>query len=595
MPTMALIAVWFGTVAGLLEVAVLTFQKFVRHGLTHRGAQVVWMAPLAEVIVLLVAGLVLLGIGLAWRRARSLPVIVAAFAFLAMLSLVLLPGWLAWWAATLLAAGVAAQAALISRRYPVGFERLLRRTVAIPVLMTIALALVVNVQLETSERRALAHLTEARPNAANVIVIVWDAVRARSLSLYGNSRPTTPNLERLAEQGVVYDRAIATSPWTLPSHASMFTGLFRHQLDVGWALPFRQGAPTLAEVLDGAGYRTGGFVGNLLYTDAEHGLARGFAHYEDRPVSLGEVLWNSPLLRTLADDENGLTLKGLGPHRYLWHKSAGTINRDFLRWVAQDSARPFFAFLNYFDAHDPYLPPPEFRNRFGNIERPGLAARLGKLARGESVRDPAQHEVDRELQAYESTIAYLDHSLGELAAALERRGLLQNTVMVLTSDHGEEFGEHGGFRHGENLYMTALHVPLVVLAPGRVQGGQRVTAPVSLRDLSASILALIGMEGSRLPGVSWPALVSGTPNPSPTPVLSATSRALYGQNLQHSLVTEQYHYFLDESVEHLYDLSSDPAERTNLSQPDFAPLLTMRAFIDSIRGSTPRGGDGGGR
>ena len=214
-------------------------------------------------------------------------------------------------------------------------------------------------------------------DSPNVLLIVLDTVRADRLSLYGYRRPTSPTLERLAKRGIRFDEARATAPWTLPSHASMFTGRWPHELDVDWYTPLGTKFPTLAEYLGSRGYATAGFVANVHYCSYEFGLDRGFTHYEDyvlepltplRMCCLGDLA-----LKGVA--HVGWTLSSsLGASPFLprkdsafWRilatdpkKDAGSINREFLDWLShrREPARPFFAFLNYFDAHSPYLLPP---------------------------------------------------------------------------------------------------------------------------------------------------------------------------------------------------------------------------------------------
>ena len=222
-------------------------------------------------------------------------------------------------------------------------------------------------------------------DSPNVLLIVLDTVRADHLSLYGYYRPTSPSLERLAERGIRFDEARATSPWTLPSHASLFTGRWPSELGVKWMTPLPDRFPTLAEYLGARGYGTAGFVANNLYCSHDAGLDRGFTHYEDYVLDSGRL---RPLRTALLVDGAGPRLPNsgcgwpgiwrLGPsvhgsnrcvRRLLdtGRKDAGSINRDFLEWLShrREPRRPFFAFLNYFDAHSPYLPPAGTEFRFG--------------------------------------------------------------------------------------------------------------------------------------------------------------------------------------------------------------------------------------
>ena len=211
----------------------------------------------------------------------------------------------------------------------------------------------------------------------NVLLLVMDTVRADRLSLHGYKRDTTPNLVRLARKGVRFDQARSTAPWTLPSHASMFTGRWPHQTGVSEDRPLDATHPTLAEFLSDRGYLTAGFVGNTYFCNSWFGLGRGFAHYEDfydedLVISITETLRCSALGRCLLR----IASLPLGVERR--RKDAAAVNHDFLDWLSeQDKERPFFAFLNFFDAHTPYLLPEGAEPRFGpSVQDPADTALL---------------------------------------------------------------------------------------------------------------------------------------------------------------------------------------------------------------------------
>ncbi len=187
--------------------------------------------------------------------------------------------------------------------------------------------------------------------AANVLLIVLDTVRAQSLSLNGYERETSPQLERLARRGLSFENAISTSPWTLPGHASMFTGRYPHEVSADWSVPLDATFPTLAEVLASNGYATAGFVANVGYCSYEHGLNRGFAYYSDYQFSLGQFILSSSLGRTVASSDRLRRISGY--HELLNRRTAENINNDFLHWLSTRGRQPFFAFLNYYDAHEP--------------------------------------------------------------------------------------------------------------------------------------------------------------------------------------------------------------------------------------------------
>ena len=230
-------------------------------------------------------------------------------------------------------------------------------------------------RLVLAEGQTLAALPRPAKGAPNVLLVVLDTVRADHLGLYGYARPTSPNLDRLATRGVVFDEARSAAPWTLPSHASLFTGRWPHELGVSVKRPLHEDFPTIAGYLSDHGYATAGFVGNTYFCNSWFGLANGFAHYEDYYEANVLV---SPL-EALRCSALGRFLVGLiGPSYNARHgsanflKDAERLNADFLAWQSAHPGRPFFAFLNYVDGHDPYIPRARLR---GPIRPEGRDAR----------------------------------------------------------------------------------------------------------------------------------------------------------------------------------------------------------------------------
>ena len=285
------------------------------------------------------------------------------------------------WAWLLLAAGTAVRTMPRLERIRIDWRRWGRRT--LPALLgsvPVVAGIIVGADWLAVARLAAGPMPPA--GAPDVLLIILDTVRADRLSLYGYGRPTSPVLERLATGGIRFDEARSSAPWTLPSHASFFTGRWPHELGVGWQAPLRSMSPTLAEYLASRGYETAGFVANARYCSYDAGLDRGFAHYEDYPFDLahlrplrtsilGEFAWNAA---TWAGRASGLSrynpvLRWLqAPDR----KDAGAINDEFLGWLGRrgDRRRPYFAFLNYYDAHAPTSRPRGRRSGSGRAPGP---------------------------------------------------------------------------------------------------------------------------------------------------------------------------------------------------------------------------------
>ncbi len=502
-------AIWLGLVVGMLEVALLVAQKSLNHvaliGSLRLNQHYLWMIPLSHLVVFATCGL---GLELLARtRTRVARLIVPrALACLAALAFLLAFRELSPIASIILALGIATQVVRLGRRVGPQFRRLVR--VSLPGLILLLVALIVgrHAQLAWS-----AHEARVRPiptaNSPNVLLLVLDTVRAKSLSLYGYHRPTTPRLEALARMGVKFDNARSTAPWTLPSHASMFTGCWPHELFESAEQKMSSKVPTLAGVLAGKGYATGGFVANTYYCNAGFGLARGFDHYEDFyqvfNASPTEVLRHSGLGRNLialCGDEESIRPGG--------RKDADKINADFLSWLPTTKGRPFFAFLNYFDAHAPYFTPDRADRHFGLRPTTPADQEIIRTWQSRSTAAATEHELELSRDAYDDCIAYLDAALGRLFDELARQGVLENTLVIVTADHGEEIGEHNLLGHGRSLYSEELHVPLIVVRPR--QGSRTdsepgiVAEPVSLRDLPTSVLDLIGTHRgpSPFPGLS---------------------------------------------------------------------------------------------
>ncbi|MCA9971131.1 MAG: sulfatase, partial [Anaerolineales bacterium] len=445
-------------------------------------------------------------------------------------------------------------------------------------------------------RRRLAGLPQlAVRSRPNVLLLVMDTVRAQSMSLHGYGRSTSPNLDRLAASGVRFDRAIASAPWTLPSHATMFTGRWHHELSADWLSPLDTAYPTLAEALRGQGYLTAGFVANVFYASYEHGLNRGFVHYEDYTRTAGEILAGASLGRTLGcwnRNEIGCQLRPtLGYYELLGRKTAARVNQEFLDWhAAQDGSRPFFAFLNYFDAHAPYLPPAPYDGRFSSGITRGNPMHIN-LKDWEWTPDQQQAEQD----AYDSAIAYVDDQIGQLLAELEARGALENTLVLVTSDHGEEFGEHGVMAHSNSLYLPSLYVPLIAAMPGRVPAGLQVPNAFSLRDIPATVLDLLQIDGqSPFPGRSlarfWPDRdpAAAMPEPLISQVTGLSFRPAgypVSKGTMLSVVLNHLHYIRrGDAAEELYDIDADPWETADLAATadGAARLAEFRAALADV-------------
>ncbi len=582
-----LLATWVALAAGLTEVALRAVERQIGR-FAGISQQVVWMAPLVLVVAFAAVALLQATAGRRWPAAAGMRALTLVPVFLGALSVGLLQPWLHWWAVALIALGIGIRAAAFAATREGAVLRVVRRTLPILAAVVLALALVVNGRLLLAERRALAALGPVRAGAPNVLLIIWDTVRAGSVSLYGNPRRTTPTLEALAARGVTFDRAIAPASYTLPTHASLFTGRDPHQLSATWLVPLDDATPTLAEALAARGYRTAGFSANRIYATWEHGLQRGFTHWEDYAVSVGEMVRSASLTRRLAGMDGLRAL--LDRHDEPGRRSAADIRGAFLAWLDRgERGRPFFAFLNIYDAHEPYLPPPPFDTLFGWT--PGTDPRAMRTVRDEALATRYRltaEQTARQRDQYEGAIAYVDADLRVLLAALERRGLLANTVVIVASDHGEAFGEHRTYSHGNDLYQNVTHVPLVIVYPPAVPAGVRIDGFVTLRDVPATVGELAGALdgdwplGGRSLARHWRAAAGAAPSDT---VLAEIDRLPRGgedwyavtRGDVRSVIADPHQLILTGDSVELYDLRADPAQRQDLAQvPD------RRALRDSL-------------
>lgn len=611
-PIILLLATWIGLVAGWFDLALMVVTSRLVHGdfFYRLGEHFVWLIPLGVAVLVLLPGMMLALIARLRRGSVRLGMAVGLLAFVALLDICArLP--LELWAALLLSGGLAVQSARLVGPRRLASLALVRRTIPLVIGVPLAVMLVTLGGRAWSEHRAVTALPSAPHAARNVVLIVWDTVRAANLSLQGYSRQTTPNLERLAGRGARFDLTFATSSWTLPSHASLFTGRWPHELGVDWKSPLRPDVPTLAEYLGDCGYDTAGFVANLDYCSRETGLARGFAHYEDYPIELFDTVarytglghrlevaaW-AGALEKLLDKVSGRSFN-LVPRSKEHAKSGVEVDRAFLDWLSwqQGRRRPFFAFLNYNDAHSPYEVPDRSTPGFGL--RPVTFHDRVTLLRWNALEKASlsEHDVRMATDVYDDCIAYLDRRLGILLDELGRRGVLDDTLVIVTADHGEHLGDHLLFFHGCSLYRQLVNVPLVIVEPRGVPAGRVVAEPVGLCDIPATIVDLLGpVSDAPFPGRSLARFWRGDPEATGAPsepllmetnkpiLLTNEGREPASKGPMKSLVAGGMHYIRSgDGSEELYALRSDPEERFNLAGAPMArkALQRFRATLAS--------------
>lgn len=500
-----LIAACFGLCCGLAEGGIYWILSVVPDWIGWRNdllPQILWIAPMANLLLFLGLSLPVMLLGRAVPSVRPDLFAYAVFGWLASYGPLAASAKLHPLTCVLIALGCTVQLYRFARgRRPVTTVLLGRGLATLSVLLallSLAGAALGGQRTVPAVVRAAA-TQSARPN---VLLITLDTLRADHLSAYGYGRPTTPTIDRLAREGVLFENAFAAASWTLPSHASIMTGRYPHEHRAG-GRPLGGRYPTLAQVLSSRGYATAAFVANTHYVAPRTGLERGFSHFEAYYSSPTDMLRRTFYGRSLLD-----RLPLVGYYDIPGRKRATEVNREFFRWLDDNGTAPFFVFLNYFDVHDPYVPPKGYEARFSshanrgsriNSEMsPGLfmPANAPKLSL-------SPEDIRVEIDGYDASLAYLDAELGSLFTQLGALGVLDNTLIIIASDHGESFGEHGLFGHGNSLYRNLIHVPLIIRFPNRVPAGLRVTRAASLQAIPATVMNLLGLDAeSPFPGSS---------------------------------------------------------------------------------------------
>lgn len=536
-------------------------------------------AGVAEVILGAVLGLATAPVRLLLGRALYQLLAVAAVWTLLAATVAVDPAdtgtWLMPPAAGLVVLGVGH---LVWRRWPRAAW-----TAAVTVVVAAILTPTVVTGLRAGGRSSGPPPVAAAAGAPDVIVIVLDTVRAASMSAYGYHRPTTPTFDELSTEGALYLDATSPSTWSLPSHASLFTGWFpsaarahREHRVLG------RGLPTLAEVFHRNGYETLCFTANPHISDGL-GLTRGFM-WSDRAYLSGLAGRSFTFIYRVLD------LLGVSAS----DKGGGEVAGNFERWVADRDREgpPVFAFLNFLEAHFPYHQVPagflaEFTDRSPHDLRRFSLETFGAQFGRRLTTEEALAAVRPTTDMYDAGVLYSDHLLARVVSALREAGTLDETVLVVLADHGELLGEHHVFGHGQSLHQPDLHVPLFIRYPSRIDGGTRVESPVSTVGVYASVLELAGIEppgplhvGSLLPD-SDTTTAGGRPVIAErfrTPRAPVAAGAPLASNLRYRVYRSgDWKLVEDETgARFLFDLDADPGETNDLAASAPQRLATLQ-------------------
>ncbi|HJZ78407.1 MAG TPA: sulfatase-like hydrolase/transferase [Vicinamibacterales bacterium] len=375
----------------------------------------------------------------------------------------------------------------------------------------------------------------------HVLVVTIDTLRADRLGCYGNREVPTPNLDRIAREGLLAPDANVPAPITRPSHVSIFTGLYpaQHGIRDNISRALAPEVPTLAEAFKAAGFETAGFVSSIVLS-RQSGLARGFDTFSDR-FDLGPDAHDEARFLDILEKRGDVAVA------------------DAIAWLESHARARTFAWVHLYDPHAPYEPPEPYASRYA--DRP-----------------------------YDGEVAWSDELVGRLDAALARLGIRDRTLVAVTADHGEALGEHGESVHGFFLYEATLRVPLLMRGPG-IRPGTRIPVVARSVDLFPTILELSGVPSPKgtlpIAGRSLAAAARGDRrglDEAPAFAESLTPRIHYGWSDLRSIRDGRWKFVLAPRPE-LYDLARDPAERRNLVVDEPARARALRTALERQLGS----------
>lgn len=476
------------------------------------------------------------------------------------------------------------------------FLRRRGRLVELGVLSVVLVVALVAPEVDGALHRDGAEIIEnggAPTNVPDLVVVVLDTVRADHIGAAGYERAHTPTLDRLAREGALFEDASAPSTWSLPSHASLFTGRFAASHGAHGEHRFLDAEhPTLAQTMQAAGYDTRCFTANAWITD-RMGLTRGFA-WSDEAWRSGDV-GRTRLYAFRLLDRLGLHTPDNG---------GALVASNFEAWAEETPAhaRPTFAFINFIEAHFPYHQvPDEYLRRFTNDDRGELRELSLALMDAQFGGEPPDAAQAREpaTAMYDAGVSYADHLLGRVVEALHARGTLDETILIVLSDHGESLSEHGAWGHGNSVYEVETRVPLLIRFPRRVEAGSRSARPVSTVGVYATALDLaeIDTPDSLQVGSLLASLEEGPPS---GPVIAerfsghdATSRAASVESRDPLMRSDlRFRSFRSGSLKLvevsdgstlLFDLAVDRGEERDIAAEDPARLGRIRGELDAWR------------
>lgn len=574
--TIVWMAIWFALATSLIELGWRVLRLWIfgsmamirsTDALCFLPPETYWSTPAANLSVFAAVALSLIVIR--WIQPQWVTMRLVAFSFGWTACLAVFFNVMEWLGPVFVAIYAAAMALGLEYRIcssPERFERLVTRTAPLLAVATLLLVLVAPIRERIHEQSTIASLPPASGKKYNVLLVVMDTARRESIGAFQARRDTTPNIDRFAKRGVVFNHATTNASWTLPSHASIFTGRWCHEHGAGFLDPLPNGYPTIAEVLTSNGYETIGFVSNTGCCGLHTGLGRGFVRYLDHP---------SPLELARLNSLTSKIVLGTPP----WYiRPASDLVGQCLDWFDERKpGRPFFAFLNLLDPHFPYrVQDPRF-DEFSDLpqdQRRQIRDRWAADPDSYKPNDPV--ELKLAIDTYDASIKYMDHQIGRLLDHLESAGVLRNTLVILSNDHGEHFNERGLSLHGTSLYRQLIDAPLVVLFPEPLGVAPRhIDDLVGLQSIPKTVVDVLGIgEKGTFPGSSFASLAldpMARTKDNPV-VISQLGQAvniqgqLNSDTILYSVIADGYHYIRSQAGrrEEVFDYWKDRADDHDL-------------------------------
>jgi arylsulfatase A-like enzyme len=436
-----------------------------------------------------------------------------------------------------------------------------------------------NSPIESSEEVLPFSTSEDERN--NVLLITIDTQRADFLGCYGHPIALTPNIDRLAEEGVLFSYCIAQVPMTLPSHTSIMTSTYPiyHCVRNNSDFKVNNSLVTIAEVLGEDGYQTAGFVSSIVLGNL-FGLDQGFDTY-DMNLCYNSKLYSKYQKWTIF---SRVILQYIPLKTNPFEKRMELTTQKTLEWIVDRGSQPFFLWVHYFNPHTPYAPPFHYAKHFleqiDEVEEGSVKVSYGW---GEKRMSWDAMEILKAL--YMGEVSYVDYNVGLILDTLEKCGILDRTLVVVTSDHGEAFGENNDIEHSRTLYDTNIHIPLILRWPGNLPEGRVIDGLCQSIDIMPTILDCLDVDGpEEMQGLSLLPVIHNN--------LKLIDRNGYCETLGirleqfefQGLVETDWKYIIrsTDSLETLYNIAEDPREMYNLAEENPERSDQMREALQII-------------